>query len=79
MTKVLSLKLKEDIFTSSEKIIHTLKVPRNTYINQALNFYNKLNQRQLLRKQLSRESVLVKENSVEFLTLLEQLDDHIVE
>ena len=31
-----------------------MKVPRNAYINQALNFCNKLNQRQLLRRNWAR-------------------------
>lgn len=79
MNKVLSLKLKEDIFNSSEKIIHQLNIPRNTYINQAVMFYNALNQRQLLKKQLTQESQLVRQNSADYLALLEQLDDVIVE
>lgn len=79
MNKVLSLKLKADIFNSSEKIIHQLNIPRNTYINQAVLFYNTVNQRQLLKKQLSQESQLVRQNSADYLALLEQLDDVIVE
>lgn len=79
MNKVLSLKLKADIFNSSEKIIHRLNIPRNTYINQAVMFYNTVNQRQLLKKQLSQESQLVRQNSADYLALLEQLDDVIVE
>lgn len=62
--KMLSLKLDEDIFRETEKLTLKLKKPRNRYINEALDLYNKYNERMLLKKQLHKESKLVSiENS----------------
>ncbi len=41
MSKTLSLKLKDDIFSETEDILEEIKKPRNAYINDALGFYNK--------------------------------------
>ena len=60
MSKALSLKLKEDVFNDVERITRKIKIPRNTYINKALEFYNNFNKRKLLKTQLLKESKLVK-------------------
>ena len=73
--KVLSLKLREEIFKDAETLIHEMKTKRNTYINEALDFYNKLNRRKLLRKKLHAESGLVKASSLEVLRELEGLEE----
>ncbi|HLP47309.1 MAG TPA: hypothetical protein VK469_15260 [Candidatus Kapabacteria bacterium] len=75
MSKVLSLKLKDDVFLEIENIIQKLKIPRNTYINEALSFYNRQNRRKILQKQLTRESVLVQNNSLEILAEFEKLEE----
>jgi hypothetical protein len=73
MPKVLSLKLKDEVFQEVEKIRHWSKCPRNAYFNQAINFYNKLWKRKLLKKTLAEESALVAENSLEVLRAFEQM------
>lgn len=75
MSKVLSLKLRDDVFLEIENIIQKLKIPRNTYINEALSFYNHQNRRKILQKQLARESRLVQNNSLEVLEEFEKLED----
>jgi hypothetical protein len=75
MSKVLSLKLKDDVFLEIENIIQGLKIPRNTYINDAISFYNRQNRRKILQKQLARESLLVQNNSLEVLAEFEKLED----
>ena len=65
MDNTLSFKLQEDTFNEVEKITHKMKIPRNTYINNALEFYNEFVQRKLLRHQLEKESKLVRVNSME--------------
>ncbi|MCX6581375.1 MAG: hypothetical protein NT166_14475 [Candidatus Aminicenantes bacterium] len=75
MSKVLSLKLRDDVFQEIETIIQKLKIPRNTYINEALSFYNRQNRKKILQKQLARESMLVQNNSLEVLAEFEKLDD----
>ncbi len=79
MSKALSLKLKENVFKDVERITRKIKVPRNAYINKALEFYNRFNQRKLLRAQLLKESNLVRENSMEVLYELDQIEDEIFE
>ncbi len=73
--KVLSLKLKENIFIEAERIVRRVHLSRNAYINQALEFYNKLNQRKLLKEQLARESKLVRDSSLEVLSEFERFED----
>jgi hypothetical protein len=77
--KTLSLKLREDIFKDVEKVIRAIRIPRNAYINQALSFYNKLNRRRFLKRQLYKESRLVREDSLNTLEVFERLDDDIRE
>lgn len=73
--KNLSLKLKEDIFEETEKITKKLKIPRNSYINKALEFYNKISERAILKKKLWYESEMVAEESMKVLYDFEALDD----
>ncbi len=77
MSKALSLKLKDEIFKDVEQIIHEIDIPRNTYINDAIDFYNKLNRRKKLKRQLAAESELVSQNSLEILDEFEKLKDEI--
>ncbi len=75
--KNLSLKLDEETFTETEKITEMLKIPRNRHINAALDFYNAHNARLLLKKNLAKESILVRANSMEALKEMELLEDDI--
>jgi mRNA interferase MazF len=60
--KTISLKIDTLIFGETEMILSHLKIPRNRYINEALAHYNELKNRQLLEKQLQKESTLVQTN-----------------
>ena len=73
--KMVSLKLREDVFQEVEKVTHTIHMPRNAYINQALVFYNTLNRRQLLKHQLRAESKAVQADSLRILEEFERLED----
>lgn len=75
--KILSLKLKEDVFSEVERVVKTIHVSRNAYINQALEFYNKLNQRKQLRKKLAQESKMVSSSSLEILHEMDKLEDNL--
>lgn len=77
MSKPLSLKLKDDVFTEAEEILRQNRKPRNAYFNEAINFYNKLWKRKLLRKALSIESALVKDESLFVLEEFERLEDEL--
>lgn len=75
MSKLLSLKLNDDLFTETEDILHSIKIPRNAYINQAVDFFNKIQKRNILKKKLHVESKLVSQNSLEVLKEFEKLED----
>lgn len=63
--KSLYLKLDDDIFQETEKIVKKVKKSRNRYINEAIEFYNRLHKRRLLSKQLSKKSKMVSGDSLE--------------
>ena len=79
MPKLLSLKVRDDVFQEVEDIIRRIKVSRNAYINDALSLYNQLNRKKFIKNQLELESKLVRENSLEVLDEFEKLEDKILE
>lgn len=79
MSKALSLKLREDVFEQVEEITRRAHIPRNTYINRALDFYNQFNRRKLLRRQLRLESRMVRGESIRILQEFEKLEDDLIE
>ncbi len=72
--KNISLKLDDSVFGETEKILSRIKKPRNRYINEALDFYNKLQKRILLEKRLKKESELVSSDSLGILKEFENID-----
>ena len=72
--KTVSLKIDDFIFGETEKILSKIKKPRNRYINEALDFYNKMQRRQMLEKKLKKESELVKNDSMSVLKDFEEID-----
>ena len=73
--KTISLKIDDAIFGEIEDILVSIKKPRNRYINDALEYYNKAQKRVLLQKKLHFESKLVSGNSMEVLKEFEQIDN----
>lgn len=71
--KSLSLKLDDKVFADTEKIISKTRKARNRYINEAIEFYNLLQKRKLLSKQLEKESKLVRDESMKVLKEFEEL------
>jgi hypothetical protein len=72
--KTISLKIDESIFNETEKILLNLEKTRNRYINEAIDFYNKLQRRKYLEKRLKAESELVREDSLSVLKEFEDID-----
>ena len=72
--KTVSLKIDDSIFGETEKILSNIRVPRNRYINEALEYYNKVQKRKLLEKRLKTESELVKAESMKILKDFEKID-----
>ncbi len=71
--KNLSLKLKEEIYRDTEEVVKKLNIPRNSYINKAVDFYNKVNTKNMLRKKMFEESLLVSADSMEVLKEFEKI------
>ena len=72
--KNVSLKIDDSIFGETENILSRIKKPRNRYINEAIDYYNRLQRRLLLEKRLKKESELVKEDSMSVLKDFEEID-----
>jgi predicted transcriptional regulator len=72
--KTVSLKIDDSIFGETEKILSKISMPRNRYINDAIEHYNKIQKRQLLEKKLKTESALVKNDSLTILKEFEKMD-----
>ena len=72
--KTLSLKLDDSVFSETEQVINHIKKSRNRYINEALDYYNKVQKRKLLASQLEKESKLVKDESLSVLHEFERID-----
>ncbi len=73
--KTLSLKLDDSIFQETEKLVKEFNKPRNRYINEALDFYNKIQNRKILARKFESESNLVREESIKVLEEFEKLLD----
>lgn len=70
--KKISIELDDTIFGETEKILSKIKKPRNKYINEALEYYNRLQRRMYLEKILKIESDLVSKESKLVLTEFEK-------
>ena len=73
--KLLSLKLDEPIFMETEEILKEKGIPRNRYINEALDFYNRYHRRKKNAKAFAKASALVRESSMEINAEFDQLID----
>lgn len=65
--KSISLKVHDPIFQEMEKILESVQKSRNKYINEAIEYYNAVQNRLLLEKRLREESALVAADSMELL------------
>ena len=72
--KTVSLKIDDSIFGETESILTRIRIPRNRYINEAIEYYNKIQKRQILEKMLKKESDLVKKESINILKEFEGID-----
>lgn len=72
--KTVSLKIDDSIFVETEKILSRMKKPRNRYINEALEYYNRLQRRLFLANKLKKESAIVGNDSMKVLKDFEDID-----
>ena len=74
--KTLSLKLDDIVYEETEQLLEKIKKPRNRYINEALQYYNRIQKRKIIAKMLTLESKLVSEESMNVLNEFENLDEY---
>jgi pentatricopeptide repeat protein len=72
--KTLSLKLDDSVFADTEQVISNINKSRNRYINEALDYYNKMQKRKILASKLEKESKLVKKDSMMVLHEFEMIE-----
>ena len=72
--KTVSLKIDDSIFVETEKILSKMKKPRNRYINEAIDYYNRVQRRLIIEKRLKKESELLKADSMSVLKEFEDID-----
>jgi len=72
--KTISLKIDDNIFEETESILSKNKKPRNRYINDALEYYNRVQKRLQLEKNLKAESYQVGEESINVLREFEDIE-----
>ena len=72
--KTVSLKIDDSIFGETEIILASRSISRNRYINEAIEYYNKVQKRQILEERLKAESELVKKDSMNILKEFEKID-----
>ncbi|MBI5216034.1 MAG: hypothetical protein HY960_09790 [Ignavibacteriae bacterium] len=73
--KTLSLKIDDDTFEETEKILLKVKTNRSRYFIDAVKFYNRIYKRKLLAKQLAKESDMARNESLKVLAEFEALED----
>ena len=71
--KTLSLKLEDHIFDEAEGVIAKFGKTRNRYINEAVDYYNRYNNRKILASKLAQESNIVQEESMSVLAEFERI------
>ena len=77
MSIMLSLKLNERIFKTTEGILRKMKKSRNAYFNEAVDFFNRIQKRKTLAHALKLESERVSKESLAVLKAFEALEDEL--
>lgn len=74
--KTLSLKLDDFVYQETEELLKKIKKPRNRYINEALDHYNRIQKKRIIEKLLAEESKMVRDESMRVLGEFEKMEDH---
>lgn len=76
MTRGVSLKLKETVYETTNRLRKSLGLSRNAYITKAILYYNRLHERRSLAQRLREESLLVRDESKVVLEEFERLPEN---
>ena len=77
VSKAISLKINDNLFKATEDILEKIHEPRNSYINKAIDYYNRFIRRNILQEQYARESALIYKESLKINKEFENMDDNI--
>jgi hypothetical protein len=72
--KTVTFNIEDSIFEETETILSQMKTSRNTYINKALDYYNRLQKRMIMDEKLRNESDLAKADALHILEDFEGID-----
>jgi hypothetical protein len=75
LMKTISLKIDDSIFGETERMLSAMQKTRNKYINDAIEYYNTIQQYKIIEKKLKKESLLVKDDSMAVLKEFESISD----
>lgn len=75
MSKAISLKLEATLFAETERLLRTIRMPRNAYINRAIAFYNRCQTRRLRKQQLGRDVARLRDDTRACIVATELLED----
>lgn len=78
MSKAVPLKLSDKLFDETQNIIKKIHVSRNSYVNEAIKYYNRVMKRKLLKEQYSKESALVGKHSLKINNEFQEIEDDIL-
>ena len=73
--KSIFFNLDDEIFNETELILSGMKMSRNKYINDALEWYNKFQRKKMMESKLISESEAVRKESLSVLKEFEDLED----
>lgn len=71
--KTLSFKLEDSVYRETEQVREIMKVSRDSYMNDALRYYNRVQKRKIIPKLLVLESKAVSDESMKVLNEFENL------
>jgi hypothetical protein len=74
--KTLSLKLDEMVYQETEQLLAKIKMPRNRYINEALQYYNRIQKKKIIARLLEAESLAVRDESLKVLAEFENFEEN---
>jgi predicted transcriptional regulator len=74
--KTLSLKLDDFVYQETEQLLEKIKKPRNRYINEALQYYNRIQKKKIIAKLLEKESKIVSDESLKVLAEFENIEEY---
>ncbi|MFZ1705933.1 MAG: hypothetical protein WAT79_16425 [Saprospiraceae bacterium] len=75
MSKLISVKMDENLLKETDAMVKKLGMSRNKYVNEAVVEYTKAKKKADLEEQIKKEIEVIRESSMEVLREFEALED----